>query len=101
MVRPNGLDAELVLVGAGRDLRTDVDGTPTVIDAAAFEATIDYPDAQRVVAITSTPPISGLEQLLGRSASTGFRAALIEVVTGQSMVGRPVYQLLDDVPWPR
>jgi len=98
MLRPNGLDAELVLVGVGRDLRTDLDGMPTVIDAAALEATIDYPDAQRVVAITSTPPISGLEQLLGRSASTGFRAALIEVVTGQSVIGRPVYQLLDDVP---
>lgn len=98
MLRPNGLDAELVLVGVGRDLRTELDGTPTVIDTAALEATIDYPDAQRVVAITSTPPISGLEQLLGRSASTGFRAALNDVVAGQGVVGRPVYQLLDDVP---
>jgi hypothetical protein len=98
MLRPNGFDAELVLVGVGRDLRTELDGTATVIDAGAFEATVDYADAQRVVAITSTPSIIGLEQLIGRSASTGFRAALNEVVAGQDVVGRPVYQLLDDVP---
>ena len=72
--------------------------TPTVIDTGAFEATIDYADAQRVVAIASTPAIAGLDQLVGRSASTGFRAALNEVVAGQDVVGRPVYQLLDDLP---
>ena len=102
ILRPNGVDAELVLVGRGRDLLTDIDGTTRVLDTAAVEATIDFVDAQRVTAISSTPAIPGLEQLVGRSASTGFRAAInaaIDVAgTGHDVVGRPVYQLLDDLP---
>jgi hypothetical protein len=98
MVRPNGVDAELVLVGRGRDLLTDVDGATRVLDAAEVEATIDYADAQRVSAISSTPAIPTLQQLVGRSASTGFRAAIDAAVTGHEVVGRVVYQLLDDLP---
>ena len=102
ILRPNGVDAELVLVGRARDLLTDADGGTRVLDTAAVEATIDYPDAQRVTAISSTPAIPGLEQLVGRSASTGFRAAInaaIDVTgAGHDVVGRPVYQLLDDLP---
>jgi hypothetical protein len=30
MLRPDGIDGELVLVGAGRDLHTGADGAPTV-----------------------------------------------------------------------
>ena len=98
MLRPSGIDGDLVLVGIGRDLHTAPDGTPTVLDAGSFEAVVDYADAQRVREIRSTPAIIGIDRLTGRSASTGFRAALNEVVEGQDMVGRPVYQLLDDLP---
>jgi hypothetical protein len=98
MLRPDGVDGKLVLVGVGRDLLTALDGTPSVLDTGGFEATIDYADAQRVVALASTPVIDGLDALIGRSASTGFRAALTEVVADQDMIGRPVYQLLDDLP---
>ena len=98
MLRPHGIDGELRLVGLGRDLHTAVDGTPTVLDAGAFEATVDYADAQRVVELTTRPAIEGLEELVGRSASTGFRAAVNGVVAGQDFVGRAVYQLLDDLP---
>jgi len=98
MLRPHGVDAELVLVGAGRDLRTSPDGEPIVLDTGAFAATVDYPNAQMVLALTTTPAIDGLDRLVGRSASTGFRAALNDVVAGQELVGQPVYQLLDDLP---
>jgi hypothetical protein len=102
ILRPHGLDAELVLVGRGRDLLTDTDGTTRVLDTAAVEATIDYADAQRVTAITSMPEIPGLDQLVGRSSSTGFRAAINVAIdvsgAGRDVVGRPVYQLLDDLP---
>jgi Protein of unknown function (DUF2889) len=100
MSRPSGMDAELVLVGVGRDVLTgaDASGEPAMFDTGAFTATIDYPDAQRVVALSSTPAITGLDELVGRSASTGFRAALNAVVDGQDLVGHPVYQLLDDLP---
>ncbi len=110
ILRPHGVDAELVLVGRGRDLLTEIDGTTQVLDTAAVEATIDFVDAQRVTAISSTPAIPGLEQLVGRSASTGFRAAINDAIAsgmasgtdavgaGHDIVGRPVYQLLDDLP---
>jgi Protein of unknown function (DUF2889) len=98
MLRPDGIDGELVLIGVGRDLVTAADGTPSVVDTGRFDATIDYADAQRVVALTSTPTIDGLGVLVGRSASTGFRTALTDVVADQNIVGRPVYQLLDDLP---
>jgi hypothetical protein len=98
ILRPNGLDAELVLVGRGRDLLTAADGSTRVLDTAEVETTIDYADAQRVTEIASTPEIPGLEQLVGRSASTGFRAAIDTAVADADVVGRPVYQLLDDLP---
>ena len=98
MLRPDGIDGELVLVGVGRDLLTAPDGTPRVLDTGACTATIDYADAQRVREIRSTPEIDGLDALVGRSASTGFRAAVNDVVAGQELVGRTVYQLLDDLP---
>jgi hypothetical protein len=98
ILRPHGLDAELVLIGRGRDLLTAADGTTRVLDAAEVEATIDYADAQRVTAISSDPAIPDLEQLVGRSSSTGFRAAIDVAVAGHDVVGRPVYQLLDDLP---
>ena len=98
MLRPHGMDAELVLVGRGRDLLTNIDGSPRVLDTAEVEAVIDYADAQRVTAISSTPGIAGLEQLVGRSSSTGFRAAIDAAVSGHDVLGRPVYQLLDDLP---
>jgi hypothetical protein len=93
----------LVLVGRGRDLLTDLDGTTRVLDSAEVEATIDYAEAQRVTAISSTPDIPSLQHLIGRSASTGFRAAIDTAVTGhdvdgRGVVGRVVYQLLDDLP---
>jgi hypothetical protein len=87
-----------VLIGRGRDLVTDADGDPHVADTADVETIIDYADAQRVTAISSNPTIPDLEQLVGRSASTGFRAAIDAAVAGHDIVGRVVYQLLDDLP---
>ncbi len=101
MSRPNGMEAELVLVGIARDMLTGADGAgsePAIFDTGSFSATIDYRDAQRIVALSSTPAIAGLDTLVGRSASTGFRAALNAAVDGQELVGHPVYQLLDDLP---
>jgi hypothetical protein len=98
ILRPNGVDAELVLLGRARDLRTDTDGTPTVVDTAQCEVVIDYAEAQRVTAVATTPTLAGLDRLVGRSASTGFRGAIDEVVVEQGIVGHPLYQLLDDLP---
>ncbi len=60
--------------------------------------TIDDAEAQRVTMITASPAVAGLDRLVGRSASTGFRGAIDDVIAGQDLVGLPLYQLLDDLP---
>ena len=98
MLRPDGARRDLRLHGAARDLRTDRDGTVTVVDEATMDVVIDYLDAVSVASITTTPELPGLGQVVGRSAATGFRAAVDDAIAGTGARGRPVYQLLDDIP---
>src|SRR5262245_33524130 len=76
MLRPDGVRRDLRLFGAGRDERTEPDGSVTVLDEATMEVVVDYRDAAAVTSLTTTPEVPGLQQVLGRSAATGFRAAV-------------------------
>jgi hypothetical protein len=98
MLRPDGVRRDLHLHGRGRDLLTAADGTTTVLDAAAIDVVVDYLDAVSVTALATTPEVPGLEQVLGRAAATGFRAAVDAAIDVEAFRGRPVYQLLDDIP---
>jgi Protein of unknown function (DUF2889) len=97
MIRPDGIRRELVLMGHGRDLVTDAAGGVTVVDEASMEVAIDFLDAVCVRSIVTTPEIGGLEQVVGRAAAAGFRAA-VDAAINASWRGRPMYQLLDDIP---
>ena len=89
----------LVLVGRARDLVTPRRGDAVVVDVASFTARIgDYLSGQTIEELAVSPPIDGVESLVGRSASRGFRRALHAIADEQGLVGRAVYQLLDDVP---
>src|SRR3954470_1073328 len=85
MVRPEGISSDLRLSGRARDLRTAADGSVAVLDEATMEVVIDYLDAAAVRTIVTTPAVEGLDRLVGRSASTGFRAAMDDVVGSQSV----------------
>jgi hypothetical protein len=98
MLRPDGVRRDLRLHGAGRDILTAADGTVTVLDEATMHVVVDYLDAVSVTAITTTPSIPGLQEVRGRSAATGFRAAVDAAIDVAAHRGRPVYQLLDDIP---
>jgi Protein of unknown function (DUF2889) len=92
------LPDELTLVGRARDLHTRPDGTVEVVDTASFDARVDYLGGQVIRSLQATPDISGLDTFVGRSASRGYRRELHRLGTEQGLVGRAVYQLLDDVP---
>jgi hypothetical protein len=98
MLRPDGIRRDLRLHGRARDIRTDATGGVAVLDEASLDVVIDYLDAQSVTEIATTPRVPGLQQVVGRAAATGFRAAVDAAIGAATFRGRPVYQLLDDIP---
>jgi hypothetical protein len=94
---PDGMSGNTVLDGRARDMRTDVDGTATILDEAALSV---VSDPRRVITeIRSAPGLPGLQSLAGESAMSGFRRRLATVAgDGERAAGTPLYQLLDDVP---
>jgi hypothetical protein len=98
MIRPDGIRRDLTLRGRGRDLLTRSDGTVEVRDAATMHVVVDFLDAVSVATIETDPEIEGLQQVIGRAAATGFRAAVDAAIELPRWRGRVVYQLLDDIP---
>ena len=97
MLRPDGVRRDLRLHGRARDLVTGPDGGVTVVDDATMDVVVDFLDAVAVRTLATTPEVDGLQAVLGRAAATGFRAAVDDAI-GPQWRGRPVYQLLDDIP---
>ena len=95
-IRPNGLDREVVQVGRARDLYTAPDGTAVTIASARLDLTSAYTDGPVVQSLRLTPDAPGLDALIGRRASTGFRAVIDEAVDVPR--GSLGYLLLDEVP---
>ncbi len=89
---------ELTLTGRARDVHTRLDGDVQVLDTASFDARVDYVGGQVIQAIGAAPTVDGLDSFIGRSASRGYRRELSRLGAEQGLVGRAVYQLLDDVP---
>jgi hypothetical protein len=94
---PDGLAGDVLLSGRGRDLTTDARGGSHVVDVAAFEATIDFAHGQRVTAVVTSPPIDGIDALVGRGAGGGYRKYLNEIVADHDLGGSLQFQLLDDL----
>jgi hypothetical protein len=93
---PDGLTGDTVLDGRGRDLRTDGDGTVTVLAEAALGMVTD---PRRIIKeIGSAPELPGLQSLAGESAMPGYRRRLAGTGAAAAAGGTPLYQLLDDVP---
>jgi hypothetical protein len=87
------------LIGRARDLVTPRHGDAVVTDEASFSARIgEFRDGQIIGDIEATPTFAGLDTLVGRSASRGYRRELRRLADEQGLVGRAVYQLLDDLP---
>ena len=90
---------EQVLIGRARDLVTPRRGDAVVVDEGSFTARVGaYRSGQPIEELSASPAIDGLDGLAGRSAARGYRRELQRIADEQGLVGRAVYQLLDDVP---
>jgi hypothetical protein len=93
---PDGLAGDTVLDGRGRDLRTNGDGTATVLAGASLGMVTD---PRRIIReIGSDPGLPRLRGLAGESAMPGYRRRLAGTGAAAAAGGTPLYQLLDDVP---
>jgi hypothetical protein len=97
-IRPGDLHGDAVQIGHARDVRADADGHLVVLDEATVSTTLAYADHYRLVAIESDPHRAALQRLVGTSVSTGFRAALAELVPDELDQATLLHALLDDLP---
>ena len=82
--RPQGVLGPVHMYAYGYDLvsrsnNATADSTNpdiTTVDTTTIEATVGFSDGRRLLSLTITPPIPGLESLIGLSVSSGFRTAL-------------------------
>lgn len=95
-LRPTELSRQLTLLGRARDLVTHADGSTSVMGTASSRVELDYTGGAVVQSVQTDPEVSGLETLVGRVASSGFRAAIDAGTSARH--GDLVYLLLDEVP---
>lgn len=95
-LRPEKIGATFVLNGRGRDLVTAADGTTSVAAEATMDAEMAYDAGAVVRSIATTPVLAGIDALVGKTATTGFRA-VIDDHTGAER-GSLVYLLLEEIP---
>ncbi|MFE4963789.1 DUF2889 domain-containing protein [Streptomyces sp. NPDC056660] len=98
MLRPDGVDGELLLVGRARDLLTGPDGRATVVGEAAVHARVDYTGNFALSEIRTTPELAGVPDLLGASVSAGFRSRVGRALPGERAHATLTHLLLDDLP---
>ncbi|MFG3022358.1 DUF2889 domain-containing protein [Streptomyces sp. NPDC048254] len=98
MLRPEGVDGELILSGRARDLLTAPDGRATVLAEAAVHARVDYAGNFALTEIRTSPELPGAQELLGASVSAGFRSRVGRALPEERARGTLTHLLLDDLP---
>ncbi|MCW2884051.1 MAG: hypothetical protein QOE54_3549 [Streptosporangiaceae bacterium] len=97
MLRPDGLDGPLVLVGTGRDLRTGRSSARVQAEASC-RAVVDFVQGRTLQELVTTPRRPALDRLLGQRVSSGFRGRLDEADPSLHTDHDLLYLLLDDLP---
>jgi hypothetical protein len=98
LVRPDGMVGPLVITGRGRDLATVGSAAPVVVGEARTELVVAYTTDRTVTAVEASPPVAGVESLLGVRAGSGFRRALAERLPDLVAGGSLVHLLFDETP---
>ena len=84
------------MVGRAHDLVTSATGQPQVRATGSLD--VDADSSQMVMAVKASPGGEGIEDLIGRSAIRGFRAAVEGAVPQEREGMTPLAFLFDDVP---
>ena len=92
---PEGPGGPLFLDGRGRDLLTAATGSSVLAAEATVGVRVEFGNGPVVASIDTHPHID-VSRLLGRLASTGFRAA-VDTETS-AVAGTLLYLLLDEIP---
>ena len=95
--RPVGIHGDVVQFGRARDLLTAADGTTRVVGEVALESRIAHSRNYELLELTATPQHQSLSLLIGRSVSTGFRAAVVEAMPDENDRATLLHLLLDDL----
>jgi hypothetical protein len=98
MLRPEGNDGPLVMLGRGRDLLTLAGGASRVVDTAAIDAEVAFTDDRRLTTMTTSPRVPGLRDLIGHRVGAGFRSRVDNAAPDLGDSGSLLYQMLDDLP---
>ena len=91
------MDGPVRLVGAGRDLLTDSDGTAHEVGTGWFDTIVDVSRGHVITSIEASPAVDGLDTLVGARARGGFRKVLNQLAAAHDIRGSVLFQLLDDV----
>jgi hypothetical protein len=97
-IRPGDIVGDAIQIGRARDLRTDSDGSSVVLGQATVRTRLAYTENFRLLELACDPPRPALDVLIGRSVSTGFRAAMIDAVPAEEEQATLLHLLLDDLP---
>lgn len=82
----------------GRDLRTEPDGSATVLASARLTGEVGSFPALTLERLGADPPDPALDGLVGRSVASGFRAAAAAALPAERARHGIRHQLLDDLP---
>jgi hypothetical protein len=100
MDRPDGVDGDVILTGAARDLlTTSPDTTPRVLEEAGLRGRVDFVHGRTVTTLAAVPDDERrVHELVGRAAASGFRGEVLRLLPEHAERRSPLYLLLDDVP---
>lgn len=93
--RPEGLEGPVTMVARGRDLLTRPDSDAALLDFVRIDTRVASGIIERISAV---PSVSGLTDLGGTNALSGFRARVQDAMPAECRSGSVRFQLLDDLP---
>jgi hypothetical protein len=96
--RPGEILGDLVQIARARDVITGPDGSARVVDTAEVHSRLAYVENYRLTELATTPARPELDALLGTGVTTGFRAAMGDLVPDERERATLLHLLLDDLP---
>ncbi|MEV4102669.1 DUF2889 domain-containing protein [Nonomuraea sp. NPDC049649] len=96
MTWPGGLENDMHINAAARDLVTDTEANPRALADATLHVTVDR--SRTLTSVTSKPNRDELRELVGTGGGSGYRSRLQSLVPDDLAQGTPLYFLLDDLP---